>query len=150
MKIEKCGITPLLESYSDFRGGVFLQKKEQERLEQTLIKDIVKILFLMYFTTMLLLLLLAAVLFKTELPEMASKIWLIAVYVISGFLGGFFIGKRRKNKKFLWGLFIGALYFVILLAVSLLLYKGLTKDYVHLIMTMALCCFSGTVGGMVS
>lgn len=127
-----------------------MQKNEQERLEQTLVKDIVKILFLMYFTTMLLLLFLAVLLFKAELPEMASKIWLIAVYVISGFLGGFLIGKRRKNKKFLWGLLIGALYFAILLAVSLLLYKGLTKDYVHLIMTMVLCCFSGTVGGMLS
>lgn len=131
--------------------GVFLlQKNEQEQQGQTLVKDMVKVLFVMYFVTMILLVLLAFMLFKTELPEIATKIWLIAVYVISGFLGGFFIGKKRKNKKFLWGLIIGLIYFVILLAVSLLLYKGLTDDWLHLATTLVLCAVSGTVGGMVS
>ena len=78
----------------------------------------------MYVTTMILLLLLALVLFKMEPQEIVTKIWLIAVYIISGFLGGFLIGKRRKSRKFLWGCLMGVLYFGILFAVSLLLYKG--------------------------
>ena len=57
----------------------------------------------MYVTTMILLLLLALVLFKMEPQEIVTKIWLIAVYIISGGLGGFLIGKRRKSRKFLWG-----------------------------------------------
>ena len=80
-----------------------MQKTEQERYGQTLVKDILKILFLMYVTTMILLLLLALVLFKMEPQEIVTKIWLIAVYIISGGLGGFLIGKRRKSRKFLWG-----------------------------------------------
>ncbi len=131
-------------------GVLFLQKTEQERYGQTLVKDILKILFLMYVTTMILLLLLALVLFKMEPQEIVTKIWLIAVYIISGFLGGFLIGKRRKSRKFLWGCLMGVLYFGILFAVSLLLYKGLTGDIMHLLTTLVLCTASGTVGGMIS
>lgn len=86
-----------------------MQKTEQERYGQTLVKDILKILFLMYVTTMILLLLLALVLFKMEPQEIVTKIWLIAVYIISGGLGGFLIGKRRKSRKFLWGCLMGVL-----------------------------------------
>ena len=56
-----------------------MQKTEQERYGQTLVKDILKILFLMYVTTMILLLLLALVLFKMEPQEIATKIWQISV-----------------------------------------------------------------------
>lgn len=127
-----------------------MQKKEQEQQGQTLVKDFIKILFLMYLVTFILLLLLAFVIFKLETTELVTKIWLIAVYVISGFLGGFLIGKRTKSKKFLWGFFIGLFYFVILFAVSLLLYRGLTGDFMHLFTTMVLCIASGTIGGMIS
>ena len=127
-----------------------MQKTEQEKQVQTFVKDMIKTLFLMYAVTLILLLLLALILFKMEPQEIVCKIWLIAVYIISGLLGGFLIGKRRKSKKFLWGFFAGLLYFLILFAVSLLLYKGLTGDWMHLITTMILCVASGTVGGMIS
>lgn len=126
-----------------------MQKQERKR-EGALVKDFIKIMFVMYVVTLALLLLLALALYKTELPAMASKIWLIAVYVISGFLGGFLVGKRAKSQKFLWGFFIGLAYFLILLAVSFALYKGLPGDWTHLIATFALCVSAGTVGGMVS
>ena len=131
-------------------GEFYMQKQEQERAGQTLTADFLKILFLMYAVTFVLLLLLALALFKMELQETVSKVWLIAVYVISGFLGGFLIGKRTKSKKFLWGFFIGILYFAVLFGVSLLLYKGLAGDWMHLVTTLVLCAGSGTVGGMVS
>lgn len=127
-----------------------MQKTEQEKQVQTFVKDMIKTLFLMYAVTLILLLLLALILFKMEPQEIVCKIWLIAVYIISGLLGGFLIGKRRKSKKFLWGFFVGLLYFLIIFAVSLLLYKGLTGDWMHLITTMILCVASGMVGGMIS
>lgn len=124
-----------------------MQKIEKE---QTLALDFIKILFVMYLMTLILLLLLAFVLFKMDPQEMVSKLWLIGVYIVSGFLGGFLIGKRTKSRKFLWGFLIGLAYFAILFAVSLLLYKGLSEDWLHLFTTMALCTASGTVGGMIS
>ena len=119
-----------------------MQNTEQENQGKTLVKDFIKILIL--------LLALALVLFKTETSEMVSKVWLIAVYVVSGFLGGFLIGKRTKSRKFLWGFFVGLLYFAILFAVSLLLYKGLSQNWMHLLTTLVLCTASGTAGGMLS
>lgn len=124
-----------------------MQKTEKQR---TLVLDFLKILFAMYLVTLILLLLLAFVLYRMEAPEMLVKIWLIAVYVISGFLGGFFIGKRTKSRKFLWGLVIGLVYFGILLVVSLILHRGFDSDVMHLVTTLILCAASGTVGGMVS
>ena len=121
-----------------------MQKKEQEK-EQTLVMDFIKILFVMYFITCILLLLLAFVLYKAQPGEMVSKVWLIAVYIISGLAGGFLIGKRTKSRKFLWGCLMGMLYFAILFAVSLLLYKGLAGDWMHLGTTFVLCVASGTV-----
>lgn len=124
-----------------------MQKMEKQR---TLAMDFMKILFGMYFVTLILLLILALVLFKLEPSELVFKVWLIAVYVISGLFGGFLIGKRTKSQKFLWGLGIGLAYFVILFAVSLILHRGLDGDLMHLFTTLVLCSASGTVGGMVS
>lgn len=124
-----------------------MQKTEKHR---TLVLDFFKILFAMYLVTLALLLLLAFVLYRTDAPEMLFQIWLIAVYVVSGFLGGFLIGKRTKSRKFLWGLGVGLAYFGILFAVSLVLHRGLDGDAAHLVTTLILCAASGTVGGMVS
>lgn len=126
-----------------------MQKQEQKR-EGNLAKDFIKILFMMYVVTLVLLLLLALALFKAELPAVASKVWLIAVYIVSGLLGGFLVGKRAKSRKFLWGFLIGLAYFLILLAASFALYKGVPEDWTHLITTLVLCTAAGTVGGMVS
>lgn len=124
-----------------------MQKMEKQK---SLAMDFVKILFVMYFITLILLLLLALALFKMETSELMFRVWLIAVYVISGFLGGFLIGKRTKSRKFLWGLLIGLAYFGILFVVSLILHRGLDGDLMHLFTTLVLCSASGTVGGMVS
>ena len=124
-----------------------MRKMEKER---TLAMDFIKILFVMYLVTFILLLLLAWVLYQMEPGELVSKVWLIAVYVISGFLGGFLIGKRTKSKKFLWGCLMGLLYFAVLLVVSLLMYKGLAEDWMHLVTTCIRCVTSGTAGGMIS
>ena len=131
-------------------GVLFLQKQEQEKQGKTLVKDFIKILFVMYLVTFVLLLLLAFALFRLDITELVTKIWLIAIYIISGFTGGFLIGKKAKSKKFLWGFFIGLSYFILLFAVSLLLYRGLSQDIWHLLTTMVLCVAAATVGGMVS
>lgn len=123
---------------------------EKTEKEKNLTGDFIKILFVMYVVTLLLLLLLAFFLFRMEISETVFHVWLIAVYIISGFVGGFLIGKRAKSRKFLWGFLIGAVYFAILFGVSLVLHKGLDDDVMHLITTAVLCLLSGTVGGMLS
>jgi putative membrane protein (TIGR04086 family) len=124
-----------------------MKKTEKQR---TLPLDCIKILFLMYVVTLVLLLLLAGVMYAMEPSEMMYRSGLVAVYVISGFAGGFLVGKRTKSRKFLWGCMMGLAYFAILFVVSLVLHRGFDQDAVHLAAALALCAGSGTLGGMVS
>lgn len=58
------------------------------------------------------------------------------------------LGKKMKEKKFLWGLFLGMAYFLILLIISLLANGGVKGDLGNLFLTMALCMSGGMLGGM--
>ena len=78
------------------------------------------------------------------------KIGIVVIYVISGVIGGFLMGKVMKEQKFLWGLLAGALYFVILLLVSMLVKGGLEMELTKVLTTAILCGASGMAGGMIS
>ena len=115
----------------------------------------VAVLFLMYIISGLLLLFLALLLYQMQLSESVVKIVVIMIYVLSGASGGFFIGKRMKDQKFLWGLFAGVVYFVLLFLISLIVKQGVSPDSamiepVKLVTTLILCAASGMAGGMVS
>ena len=70
--------------------------------------------------------------------------------MISTFSGGFVIGKLAGVKKFLWGLLLGIMYFVLLLLISLGIYHSLQSDMMNLVTTFLLCAGGGMLGGMVS
>lgn len=111
-------------------------------------------LIMMYVVSGVLLLLLAALLYNFELSEATVKIGVIVIYVASGFVGGFWIGKQMQDKKYLWGLAAGSIYFALLLAASLLVKQGmgdtLAMEPVRILTTLLLCAVSGMAGGMIS
>lgn len=111
-------------------------------------------LIVMYVISGMLLLLLALLLYNLELSEATIKIGVIAIYIISGFAGGFLIGKQMKDKKYLWGLFAGGIYFLLLFVLSLLVKQGMGEilafDAVRILTTLVLCAVSGMAGGMIS
>ena len=53
-----------------------------------------------------------------------------------------------KNKKFLWGIFAGFLYFGIMLLVSLAVNRQLDQTAANFVTTMVLCLLGGMLGGM--
>ena len=66
------------------------------------------------------------------------------------FIAGFIAGKYYKVKKFLWGLILGSVYFLILVLISLI---GGVSDAVigsGMITTYLLCAGGGMLGGMLS
>lgn len=111
---------------------------------------ILKSLLVMYMITGLLLLLLAILMYKLDLPVAVAHIGIIVIYAVSGFFGGFLIGKHMKTKRFLWGMVIGLSYFGILLLASLIANGGVVEDMTQLLITLVLCAASATIGGMVS
>ena len=50
----------------------------------------------------------------------------------------------------LWGIIMGAAYFLVLLIGSALLNRGLTSDMLHIGLTLVMCMGAGMIGGMVS
>lgn len=111
---------------------------------------LVKSLLFSYILTAALLALLAFLLYKLGLNEKTVSIAITAIYVVGTFLGGFVMGKKMGSRKFLWGLLMGTMYFLILAVVSLCVGKGNIQMGSSFFTTLALCAGGGMLGGMVS
>lgn len=112
--------------------------------------DVIKALLCAYIVTGILLLVLTLLLYKAGLSEENVNAGIILTYVISTFSGGFVIGKLARVRKFLWGLLLGVVYFVLLLLISLGIYHSLQSDLMNLATTFLLCAGGGMLGGMIS
>ncbi len=111
---------------------------------------ILKCLLISYLLTTGLLLLLALMLYRFGLSEKAVSICIIGIYIIVTFLAGLLAGKREGSRKFLWGLLMGGLYFLILIVVSLIVNQGMQEVSGNFFTVLVLCCGSGMLGGMIS
>lgn len=109
---------------------------------------IAKALLAAYIATGLLLLLLAGLLYRFRLDEGKVQIGIILVYVSSCFFGGFLAGKMMKSRKFVWGVLIGLLYFLVMTLISLSVNRDLTDTTSSFITTFLLCLGGGMLGGM--
>lgn len=112
--------------------------------------EFLKALLSAYIVTGILLVVLALLLYKAGLSEEVVNAGILLIYVISSFAGGFVMGKLTGNRKFLWGLVTGILYFILLIVISLGLYHSLQADLMNLATTFLLCAGGGMLGGMVS
>lgn len=111
---------------------------------------ILKALLISYLLTTGLLLLLALMLYRFDLSEKIVSICIIGIYIIVTFLSGFLAGKREGSRKFLWGLLMGGLYFLILIVISLVINQGGSSVSGNFFTILILCCGSGMLGGMLS
>ena len=111
---------------------------------------VLKSLLLSYLLTAGLLLLLSLLLYRFSLSERVVSISITGIYIAVTFLAGFIAGKREGSRKFLWGLMMGALYFLILTLVSLGVNRAVPSLSVSFLTVLALCTGSGMLGGMLS
>lgn len=116
----------------------------------TKISTFIKSLLVSYVITLLILFLLSFLLLKFRLGESVISLGITLSYVISCFTGGYLAGRRADNRRFLWGLIAGTLYFLFLTIISLALNKGLNSDTGHFLTVLIMCSFSGMLGGMLS
>ena len=107
-------------------------------------------LLLAYVITTVGLMILAFLLFKLPLGESAVSVGVIIIYIVSTFLASFICGKKCKNRKFLWGLAIGSVYFVILLFLSLIMNESVVSLGTNVVTSMLICAGSGMLGGMLA
>ena len=111
---------------------------------------VLKALLLSYVVTGALLLLLALLLYRLQLDEQAVSAGIVAVYIAATLIGGLAAGKMAKSRRFLWGLATGILYFVLLILITLGVYRTLDGSGIHMATTFVLCAGGGMVGGMIS
>ena len=110
----------------------------------------VKALLLAYVATGVLLLVLALLLYKIGLGEGQINIGIMATYIISCLLGGFYLGKKMKFRRFAWGMGVGTGYALLLMAVTFLTEHQISGDFKEMLMMFFLCFFGGTLGGILS
>lgn len=116
----------------------------------------VPVLFLMkcllgaYILTAVMLVGLAFLLFKMNLSEQPVAVAIIVIYVVATMFAGFLVGKKMQSRKFLWGLLMGAAYFIVLTVVSLAVNESPDALGNSFFTTLMLCAGGGMLGGMLS
>ena len=75
---------------------------------------------------------------------------IVAIYIAATLIGGLAAGKMAKSRRFLWGLMTGVLYFVLLILITLGVYRTLDGSGIHMATTFVLCAGGGMIGGMIS
>lgn len=123
-------------------------KKEGEGLRNSFV--VLTGLFLAYMVTLLGLFILALLLLKFNLGKEAVEIGILVIYVLSVFLSGFFMGKVKREKKFLWGMGEGIAYYLVLLLLSFMAQQELGASTGEVFTTFLMCTAGGTLGGMIS
>lgn len=103
-----------------------------------------------YIVTAFILLLLSFLMLKFDVSGMVISGGIHLAYILSTFIGGFFMGKKAEQRKFLWGLLMGMFYFVIFLIISLLMNRVSPINLGALFTVFIICGFSGMLGGMLS
>ncbi len=111
---------------------------------------VVKTLVCTYITTLIMLLIMTLLFYKLQINNNKIMIGVYITYVLSNFIGGFIFGKIAGRKKYLFGMMVGAVYFIILMLISVIVMKKpdiITTDSLYALLA---CAGGGMLGGMVS
>lgn len=92
----------------------------------------------------------ALVLMKVQPEESTIRTGIKFVYVVTNLVGGFLIGKVMHQRKFLWGVLTGVMYFAVVSVVSFIVHQGFYQDVQNAVVTCLLCIVGGMIGGMIS
>lgn len=103
-----------------------------------------------YILSGILLFLLAFLMLKLDLSGTILSAGIIIIYILSCFTGGFFMGKSSEHKRFIWGLAIGIIYFLVLVIISVIVNTFMGMDTSRMLSVFLVCAFSGMLGGMLS
>ena len=97
--------------------------------------------------TILFLVVIAVLMLKAGLGEDTVSKLMIAGYVLAPAVGGFLLGKKRKVNRFLWGLCVGCVYFVLYALLAVCMKDVPMGDIMWVAIPM---CLGGMAGGMLS
>ena len=115
---------------------------------KTYVKPFVKAIALGYILSAAALGVLAFLLYQWDIKETHMRIGVLGVYVLACLAGGIYIGRKTRRHQYIWGLFMGLLYFSIHMA-GVIVMEGITPERIVPVTSLALLCMgSGMMGGM--
>lgn len=123
--------------------------KERKRKNLRSLWGFLRALLASYLISTLVLMILAFILYKWGLSETIMMAGTIITYVLSGFVGGVFMGKSGRSRAFLWGLLLGAVYYMLLLLAALVLPVQETNSGIAILVNLGICMLAGMTGAMV-
>lgn len=117
-------------------------------MKKNIVIQMAKGIVLAYLISGICLVLLAFFMFQWEISEGVVRGGIIFAYVLSCFLSGMVVSSRHEGQKYLWGLAMGLLYYVILFAVSMIFNRAVFTQIPGIFPALFLCGFGGMLGGM--
>ncbi len=105
---------------------------------------------LCYLISFLLISACAAVVWKSGFSASQMKLAIYAVYAVSCLCGGFFAGRKLQEKRILWGMASGLIYFVVLIALSVILTHAVPTFSSKALLTLGLCLIGSIIGAVIS
>lgn len=118
-------------------------------MKNTVISTVKTILF-MFVSTMLLMFLVSFIFYKMHISDKNIMIGVVLIYFISTFIGGFIFGKIKEKNKFLYGMMVGAIYFLTLFVISAIFAKNFSGISAQTMYAALSCILGGMIGGMLS
>ena len=112
--------------------------------------QMMKAMLLSYASTAILLHGLAFLQYKFGLGESQVNLGIMVIYILSCLAGGFYMGRKGKTRRFLWGMGLGAGYALLLMAVTYLTEHSSRGDLTEILLTFFICIMGGALGGMLS
>lgn len=90
----------------------------------------------------------AFIAYKLRLGDAQMGLMASVIYAVGAFIAGFGMGRIKKEKRLMWGICAGFVYFTVILVVSILSGQGLYGDAGRLIRCAAICLGAGGIGGV--
>ena len=107
-------------------------------------------LVLACLATTVILLILAFVMLKLQPETGVIETAILVTYALSCLVGGWYCGRKMERRKFLWGLLLGALYFLLLFLVSGMGDRTLQSSLLQGLTAFLICAGGGMLGGMLA
>ena len=87
--------------------------------------------------------------YKLRLGSSQISLLVTVIYAVGSFMAGFGTGHLRKEKRLLWGLCAGAVYFLVIIIISLFVSRGISADLGSVARKLLICVAAGGIGGIV-
>lgn len=117
-------------------------------MKHNVIIQIVKGIVLAYVLSAVALAILSFVMYQWDVSDGVVRGGILFAYVLSCFISGMVVSRNHSQRRYLWGLLTGGLYFTILWVVSMIGNREAFTGLSGIFPTLALCLSGGMLGGM--